>query len=136
MKYVNAYLIFNGNCKEAMEFYANCLGANLEMMKFSEAPGTPKEAGDRIIHAKLTKGDGILMASDNMPGMPFSQGNSYHVSVQCDSQQEIEDYYSAFSAKGKVTMPLQEMFWNAKFAMLVDQFGVGWMFNYELPKKG
>ena len=75
------------------------------------------------------------MALDNMPGMPYTQGNNCHVSVQCESQPEIEKYWAAFSPKGKVTMDLQDTFWNLKFGMLLDQFGVHWMFNYELPEK-
>lgn len=134
MKKINAYLIFNGNCREAMEFYAKNLGAELQMMPFSEAPGTPNEAKDRIIHARMAKGEAVLMASDNMPGMPFTQGNSYWVSVDCDSLAEIERLFPAFSEGGKVSMPLQDTFWNARFGMLTDKYGVNWMFNFEKGK--
>lgn len=134
MKYINAYLIFDGNCKEAMEFYAKNFGAKLEMMPYSDAPGTPKEAKDRIIHARLTKGDAVLMASDDSPGMPYSQGNSFWVSVQCESLDEIEKLFPAFSEGANVKMPLQDTFWNARFGMLTDKYGVNWMFNFEKGK--
>jgi PhnB protein len=134
MKYINAYLIFDGNCREAMEFYARNFEADLQLSPFSDAPGTPKEAKDRIIHARMTKGNTILMASDNMPGMPYTQGNSYWVSVQCESLAEIEKLFPLFTDGGKVSMPLQDTFWNARFGMLTDRFGVNWMFNFEKGK--
>jgi PhnB protein len=140
MKEVNTYLNFDGNCREAMEFYKKCLGAELQLMPFSEGPADllkeAKEAKDRIMHARLTKGSTLLMASDTMPGMPFQQGNNFSVSIQCESLPEIEKLFTAFGEKGKVTMPLQDQFWGARFGMLKDQFGIHWMFNFEHPKQG
>jgi PhnB protein len=82
----------------------------------------------------MVKGDAILMASDNMPGMRYTQGNSYWVSVQCESLEEIEKLFPLFSDGGKVSMPLQDTFWNARFGMLTDRYGVNWMFNFEKGK--
>ena len=135
MKEINAYLIFSGNCREAMTFYQKCLGADLQMFPFSDMPGdkVPPEAKDRLMHAKLTKGPAVLMASDNMPGMPFHQGDNFSVSLDCESVQEIEKLFNALSEKGKVTMPLQETFWAARFGMFTDQFGINWMLNFGMP---
>jgi PhnB protein len=135
MKEISTYLTFDGSCREAMKFYAKCLGAELQLMPFSEGPGeVPKEAGDRILHAKLTKGLAVLMASDTMPGMPLQRGNNFSVSINCESLQEIEELFTALGEKGKVSMPLQDAFWGARFGMLTDQFGINWMFNFEKPK--
>ena len=69
MKDLTAYLNFDGNCRQAMKFYERCLGGELHLMPFSEVPGDhPKEAKDRIMHARLAKGSASLMASDTMPG--------------------------------------------------------------------
>ena len=137
MKQVVTYLNFDGNCRQAMEFYAKCLGAELEMMPFSVAPGDPSpETKDRIMHARLSKGSlNLLMASDLQPGMPFQQGNNISVSVDCESVPEIEKLFAALSEKGKVGMPLQDTFWGARFGMLTDQFGIHWMFNFDHPKQ-
>ncbi|PYP92744.1 MAG: VOC family protein [Candidatus Angelobacter sp. Gp1-AA117] len=134
---INAHIAFDGNCAEAMRFYADCLGAELHLMPFSETPcNAPKEAGDRIAHARLTKGPALLMGSDTIPGMPFARGaNNFTVNISCESLQEIEQFFSALSKDGKVTMALQDTFWGARFGMLTDRFGVNWMFNFELPKK-
>ncbi|MDQ2898588.1 MAG: VOC family protein, partial [Acidobacteriota bacterium] len=124
MKDINAYLIFDGNCREAMKFYEKCLGAELHLMPFSEAPGDfPKETRDRIMHARLMKGSAVLMASDTMPGKPFQQGNNVWISIACESIQEIERFFLALGENGKVAMPLQDTFWGAHFGMLTDQFG-------------
>jgi PhnB protein len=135
MKEINAYLICNGNCREAMTFYQKCLGADLQMMPFSDMPGdnVPPEAKNRLMHARLTKGSAVLMASDNMPGMPFHQGDNFSVSLDCESIQEIEKVFNALSEKGKVTMPLQETFWAARFGMFTDRFGINWMLNFGMP---
>ena len=104
MKEINAYLIFNGNCREAMTFYQKCLGADLQMLPFSDAPGAniPNEAKDRIMHARLVKGTTVLMASDDMPGMPFQQGSNFFISLNCEDVQEVEKLFSSLSVKGKV----------------------------------
>jgi len=135
MKEINAYLIFNGNCREAMTFYQKCLGADLHMLPFAESPGgnVPEESKDRIMHARLQKGPTVLMASDNMPGMPFQQGSNFFVTLNCESVPEIEKVFGALSAKGKVMQALQETFWAARFAMFTDQFGVNWMLNLDKP---
>jgi len=138
MKEIVTYLNFDGNCREAMTFYGKCLGCELHLTPFSEMPGDfPKEAKDRIMHARLTKGPApILMASDTMPGMPFQQGNNVWVSVHCESLSEIERFFTALGEKGSVRMPLQDTSWSARFGMLTDQFGIHWMFNFEQPKQG
>ena len=139
MKEVITYLNFDGNCRQAMEFYKKCLGAELEIMQFSDIPGggptgAVKDAGDRIMHARLSKGFTFLMASDTMPGMPHQKGTNFSVSIGCESLEEIKAFFAALSENGSVTMPLQDQFWGAHFGMLKDQFGVHWMLNYEYPK--
>ena len=134
------YLNFDGQCKDAMEFYSKCLGAELTSMPFSAGPGDPKKieaVKDRIMHARLTKGAmPLLMASDIMPGMPYQPGNNFSVSVGCESKEEIQKVFAALSEGGSVTMPLADQFWGSHFGMLKDKFGVHWMLNYEYPKQG
>jgi len=133
MKSVNVYLNFDGNCRQAMEFYKNCLGGELYTMPFSQAPfDSPKEAKDRLIHAALQSGSTVLMASDIMPGMPFKQGNNFSVMIECENAAEQDRIFAALGEGGTVTMPLQDTFWEARFGMVTDQFGISWMFN--LPK--
>jgi len=135
MKEINAYLIFNGNCREAMTFYQKCLGADLQLLPFSDAPGgnIPPEARDRVMHARLSKGPTVIMASDDMPGMPFQQGSNFFISLNCENVQEVEKLFSSLSVNGKVKQAPQETFWAARFAMFTDQFGINWMLNLYKP---
>lgn len=137
MTEATTYLIFDGNCREAMKFYEKCLGADLYLMPFSEAPGDfAKQAKDRIMHASLRKGIPILMASDTMPGMPFQQGNNFSIAIACENVQEIDRLFAALGENGKVTMALQETFWATRFGMLTDQFGINWMLSLSKPGQG
>ena len=139
MKEVATYLNFDGNCREAMEFYKQCFEAELYLMPFSEAPvNLPEEvkkAKDRIMHGSLRKGSTVLMASDTMPGMQYQRGTNFAVIVQCETVQEIDRLFTALGQNGKVGMPLQKTFWAARYGDLTDQFGIHWMFNLEQPKK-
>ncbi len=140
MKDVVTYLTFDGNCREAMEFYRACFQAELYLMPFSGAPVDLFEqaghAGDRILHSTLRKGSRLLMASDTMPGMTLQPGNNLSVLIECESLQEIEELFLSLGEGGKVTMPLQDTFWDARFGTLTDRFGIQWMFNFARPKPG
>jgi len=134
MKAATTYLIFDGNCRKAMEFYAKCLDADLHLMTFAEMnKESPAEVKDRIMHARLAKGQAAIMASDTMPGMPFQAGNNFSIALSCESHEEIDRLFHAFEENGKVTMPLQETFWAHRFGMLTDRYGINWMFNFEKP---
>ena len=135
MKAVVTYLNFDGNCREAMTFYAKCLGGELLLTPFSEMPGNhPPEIKDRIMHARVTKGSPVLMASDMMPGMPFHPGTGFSISIMCESIEEIDRIFAALSEGGEVGMPLADQFWGARFGMLTDKFGIHWMLNFDHPK--
>jgi PhnB protein len=138
MKAPVTYLNFDGNTRDAMKFYARCLGGELSVMPFSEAPGDfPKDAKDKVMHARITKnGSTVLMASDALAahGAPFLAGNNFSISLDCESLDEIERLFAGFSENGKITMPLQDTFWGARFGMITDQFGTNWMFNFEKPR--
>ena len=135
MKAIVPYLNFDGNCKEAMTFYAKCLGAELELHPFSDMPGNlPPGAANRTMHARLRKGSAELMASDTIPGTALQRGNASSVSVHCESREEIDSLFTAMGEGGKVLMPLEDQFWGARFGMITDKIGVQWMFNYQFPK--
>ncbi len=136
MRSFQPYLNFDGNAREAMTFYQQCLGAELLIQTFGDAhmEGPPGSA-NRVMHARLSKGPAVLMASDTMPGATFTPGNSSWVNVDCESVAEIDSLFAAFSHGATIVMPLDTTFWNARFGMLTDKFGVQWMFNHELPKK-
>ena len=136
MRNLVVYLNFDGNTREVMTFYQRCLGGKLNVTSFKDAKmDVPKGAEDRVVHANLMReGGAFLMASDTMPGMPYKQGTNFTINIECDSVAEEEKLFAALGEGGKVTMPLQDTFWNSHFGMLTDRFGVNWMFNCELKK--
>lgn len=136
MKEIVPYLIFNGNCREAMTFYKECLDADLDLSPVEGSPAEkdmPEAFRDHIMHAVLQKNNCRIMASDDLTGGTTAQGESVWLSIDCESAEEVEKYYNRISGGGQITMPLQDTFWNARFGMVKDKYGINWMFNYDLP---
>ena len=131
---MNPYLLFNGRCEEAFQFYSQCLGGKIEaMMPFAGTPAeqeVPAEWRKKIIHASLTVGDQVLMASDAPPGR-YEEPRGFSVSLNVKTPAEAERIFQALTENGKVQMPLQQTFWAARFGMVVDRFGIPWMVNCE-----
>ena len=135
MNAINPYLTFDGQTRDAMTFYSECLEGELTIRSFGEfgkaAPGTE----DRVMHASITKGGSqVLMASDSQPGQPVTMGDNVWLSVDCSDNAEQDKMFEAFSRGGHVIMPLAVQFWGARFGMVKDKFGLGWMFNCEQQK--
>ncbi len=136
MKSIDVYLMFDGNCREAMTFYADALGANVDIMSGDQAPGVPESDKDRVLHARIEIDGTRLMGSDTMSMTPFKlqQGNNFSVSLDCNTPDEQDLYFNNLKEGGEVTMPLQDTFWGAYFGMLTDPFGIQWMFSCDLKK--
>jgi PhnB protein len=133
---LNPYLNFDGNAAEASELYQSALGAKVEhMQRFGDLPDSKPESKDRVLHAQLALGGQSIMISDTQPGMPFSPGNNMHITIHFDNVKELDQKFEALSAGGKVTMPPNDTFWGARFGMLVDAFGINWMFNCDLKAR-
>jgi PhnB protein len=133
MTQINAYLTFDGNCREAMTFYAACLGGELTFQTIGESPLTdkmPPQMKDCILHSSLIKGPLLIMGTDCVPGPGLTRGNSVSLALNCSSEAEIKGYYAKLSAEGKATHPLEETFWGALFGALTDRFGNHWILNY------
>lgn len=130
------YLSFNGNCREALEFYAKTLGARLELMEFGGSPAeehVPASARNQILHGNLAlNGTTILMASDS-GGMPYEKLQGLQVAIVLDDVAEGERIFKALSEKGTVTMPYEKTFWAERFGMCTDRFGTPWMINAGMP---
>jgi PhnB protein len=135
MKDITPYLTFNGTCRQAMTFYKDILGGDLELMDFASSPmEVPDEAKNNIMHAILSTNSFTLMASDTMPNQAVTNGNSVSLSINCQSVDEINHLFNSLSDGGEITMPLEDTFWGARFGMLTDKFGTCWMFNYDYPQ--
>jgi PhnB protein len=133
---VDVYLNFNGNCREAAEFYAEVFGTEKpQIMTFGETPPDPsftlpEEAKNLVMHTRLNISGSNVMFSDVFPGMPFVQGNNVTLSIVTENLDEIKTWFNKLKEGGKVTMDLQETFWSKCYGNLTDKFGIGWQFNY------
>jgi PhnB protein len=135
MQTMTSYLFFDGNAREAMEYYKQCLNATLEVTTFGEGACSTGEAKDRVMHARLTRRSSLLLASDTMPGMPYEKGNGLAIALDCESMTEINSVFDALSTGGKVTKALADMPWRAHFGMLTDKFGTQWMLSFEKSRQ-
>jgi PhnB protein len=132
---LNPYLYFNGDCEAAFKFYERCLGGKIEaMMQHDGTPAAeqvPAEWRKKILHARLSLGNGeVLMASD-APPQHYAKPNGFSVSLQIKDPQQADRVFHALAENGTVRMPIQQTFWAERFGMLVDQFGIPWMVNCE-----
>jgi PhnB protein len=130
MARLNAFLVFNGDCREAMEFYRTCLGGELQLNRVGDSPVAtqmPPEMHDKIIFSTLTSGDIVLMASDMVGEDGYKPGNTMFLSVVCEGRQELESLFSSLSEGGVVTQAVKEEFFGT-FGALTDKYGFSWMF--------
>ena len=133
MAFINSYLTFNGNCREAMAFYKECLGGELTFQTIGESPLSekmPKKMKDCILHSTLTKDQLVLMGSDIVPQSGLLKGNAVSLFLNCRSEEEIKNYYKKLSSGGNSDHPLENTFWGALFGDLTDKFGNHWLLSY------
>jgi PhnB protein len=125
------YLVFNGNTREAMEFYQSIFGGKLEVSTFKEFQMSPDPSMDnKIMHSALEAENGInFMASDAMAASDFNLGNNFSLSLNGDNHAELKSYFEKLSAGGTILEPLEPAPWGDTFGMLLDQFGIRWMVN-------
>ena len=130
------YLSFGGNCREAFTYYQKIFGGELVLLPMSEMPADqppPAEQADLIMHAALTFGDNLLMASDDPTGN-FDGVRGIHVNHMVADDGEAQRIFEALADGGEITMPYGETFWSPGFGMCVDRFGIPWMINVEAPE--
>lgn len=133
MPQLDPYLIFDGNCAEAMRFYQKTLGGKLEaMITNGESPiasQCPEGSADRIMHARLAFDGRSIMASDAMGGAPYEGMSGFSLALYYPTVAEGNSVFNALAEGGRITMPMQKTFWSESFGMLVDRFGTPWMIN-------
>lgn len=128
---VQSYLAFNGNCGEALNFYADLFDASISNRQTYEDKkiDVPSSYRGKLQHAEL-KGNGVhFMAYDAAPDTPINSGNQVHMSVDADNKEEAEKIFDSLSAKGQVHHEFRERDWGY-FGRCTDHFGINWMVNY------
>jgi len=136
---IQPYLIFNGRCEEAVAFYRQTLGAEVEMlMRYTDSPEplppgmVPPGFENKIMHTSFRIGATSLMASDGCSPEPAKfEGFSLALSVATEA--EADRAFAALADGGQVRMPLGKTFWSSRFGMVADKFGIGWMVSVAPP---
>lgn len=127
------YLNFDGNCLEAMRFYAETLGGEITgVFRNSDAPAESRMPGGEnlVMNMAMKLGNALVMASDT-PGNWYRTPQGFSVSVSPDSLSEFDRVYAALSEGAiNVSMAPAETFWAERFAMFTDRYGTPWMINY------
>ena len=132
--HLNPYITFNGDARDAMEFYRSVFGGELTVNTFGEFGQADQPGADKIMHAQLETADGYrLMAADTPPGVDYQPGNTMSVSISGDDAGQLRGYWEKLSAGGTVTMPLEKQMWGDEFGMCTDKFGITWMVNISQP---
>ena len=131
---LNPYLLFNGQCEAAFKFYEKVLGGKIEAMLPHEgtpaAEHVPAQWRKKILHARLSVGNEVLMGSDAPPDR-YEAMKGFSVTINVNDPREAERIFHALAENGTVRMPIEKTFWAERFGMLVDQFGTPWMINCE-----
>lgn len=140
--HIEPYLFFEGRCDEAIEFYRNALGAEVEMvMRYKDSPEPPPPgmippgSENKIMHASFRIGQTTVMASDGTcAGEPGFQG--FSLALTAADAAEADRLFNALADGGRVRMPLAETFFSPRFGMVADRFGVSWMVIVAHDKPG
>ena len=137
MTKINSYLTFNGNCREAMTYYKECLGGELILQTVGESPiaeQMPAQMKERILHSMLTSESIVIMGSDMAPETGLIKGNAVSLMLHFSNEEETRRMYTNLSKGGNATHPLEVTFWGALFGNLTDKFGNQWMLNFDITQ--
>ena len=127
---MNPYVNFDGNAREAMEFYQQVFGGDLHVNTFGEFGDPAGPGADKLMHAQLETENGLtLMASDLPPGMSATAGDNITISLSGEDDAELRGYWEQLSDGGAVAVPLEKQMWGDEFGMCTDRFGIPWMVN-------
>ena len=142
MATINPYLNFMGNTEEAFLFYQSVFKTPfLALVRFKDTPEAGKLSDtdrEKIMHISLPIGKhNVIMGTDTLEsaGQVLVKGGNVFLSIGTESIEEAESVFNGLAKDGMIQMPLQNTFWRSYFGMLIDQFGVKWMVNYDYPKK-
>jgi PhnB protein len=133
---LNPYISFRDNARQALEFYRDVFGGNLNVNTFGQYGDSNAPGADNVMHGQLETDKGFtLMAADTPPGMDLNEGaGNMTISLSGDDEQELRGYWDKLSDGGTVTMPFEKQMWGDLFGMCTDKFGVPWMVDVVQPQ--
>lgn len=139
---VQAYINFNGNCRQAVEFYTEVFGSEkLKILLYGDVPPNEnfplsEETKNLVMHTMLNIKGSYVMFSDVPSGMPFTVGDNISLVVSSQDIEEVKSMFSKLKEGGNIKMELQETFWSKSYGFVVDKFGIGWQLSHESEQMG
>jgi PhnB protein len=138
---LNTYIRFNGNCRQAVEYYAELLGCQKpNIMTFGQFHSESdfhmsEEVKNQVMHTFLSIKGQDLMFSDSLPGMPVTQGDNFSLAYSTTDRDEITRIFNCLKNDGgQVFMELQGIFWSDLYGSITDKFGISWQFTHDSGK--
>jgi PhnB protein len=133
---LNPYISFDGDARQAMEFYEQVFGGTLRLNTFGEFGMADSPDANKVMHAQLETSSGfVLMGADTPTGMQYEPGSRITVSLSGDDDAELRGYWDKLcEGGGTVRMPLEKQMWGDEFGMCTDRFGVDWLVNIGQPQ--
>lgn len=127
---------FDGNCREAMEFYAKVFKSEVNnLMTYEQAPPDPnytmlESDKDRVMYADMQIGNLTAMFMDMPSGAPLIKGNNVSPTLSTEDKEEVERVFNGLKDGGTVEMELQKTFFSELYGMVTDKYGVIWQILY------
>ncbi|HVK23621.1 MAG TPA: VOC family protein [Actinokineospora sp.] len=127
---LNPYISFNGDARQALEFYKEVFGGTLDVNTYGEYGDPSGDGADNIMHGSLKTDAGYtIMGADNPPGAAHSAGSNISCSLSGDEAEPLKGYFTKLAEGGTVSVPMEKQMWGDEFGMVTDKFGVTWMVN-------
>lgn len=134
---VYPFLKFNGNCKEALEYYAGVFGVSYKAMAYGDVPiemqphhPVMDDISNHILYAEMKIDDSLVLFEDNI-SMEIEKGNHVSLTLRLKDINLVNKYFDTLAKDGKVVMALSKFFWSDAYGVVVDKFGVEWKINLE-----
>lgn len=133
MRRLASYLTFNGNCRDAMEFYQQCLGGSLALQLVGDVPGAeqmPEYFKSQVLHGSLTLKQLMICGTDMVDAKGLMKGTAISLWLECDTEEEVNNLYIKLSAGGIADHPPQPTYWGGLSGDLTDKYGNQWLLHY------
>lgn len=127
--YLNPYLFFDGNCREAIKFYHGIFGGKLTIQTFGDIDNScPDAMRDRVMHANIMGGEVEFFASDGMDSSPLGTGK-ISMTLHGTDEKKLREMFDKLSIGGKIREPIKKQVWGDLYGDLTDKYDVNWMVN-------
>jgi len=132
---LNPYLNFNGNARQALEFYQGVFGGTLNIMTFGDLGAAEGADAGKVMHGQLDTDAGYTLMAADLPGnMEYKPIEGCSVSLSGDDGDLLRGYWEKLSVSGATMMPLAKQVWGDEFGMCTDGFGIPWLVNISQPQ--